>query len=81
MNGDSLSKASSRHSMVCEAKIKKYFKNNKKKEKKTGNLKEFVGKNTNNLLEMQCCKRIGAKTNKKKTVFLGSRPIIKKEKT
>lgn len=32
MNGDSLTKASSRHSMVCEAKIEKSFKKNTKKQ-------------------------------------------------
>lgn len=55
MNGDSLAKASSRHSMVCEAKIYK----NPLKIKKKQEIKSFVGgKNTNNL-EMQCCKIIG----------------------
>ena len=37
--------------MVCEAKIKKVKKKKKKQEIK----RSFVGKNTNNLLEMQCC--------------------------
>lgn len=52
MNGDSVAEASSRHSTVCEAKIKKCL-------KKTGNQK-LCWKNTN-LLELQCCQRIGGK--------------------
>lgn len=56
-------KASSRHSMVCEAKIKqnplKIRIIKKKKIKRSS-----VCKNTNYLLEMQCCKRIGVKEKK-----------------
>lgn len=51
MNGDSLAEASSRHSMVCEAKIKSIH---KKQE-----IKSFVEKKNTNLLELQCCQRIG----------------------
>lgn len=64
MNGDSLTKASSRHSMVCETKRKQ---KNPLKTKKQEIKRSFVGKNTNDLLEMQCCKIIG----EKKRVYFG----------
>lgn len=54
--------------MVCEAKIKiKILKNTKKKNGKSK--MSFVGKNTNNLLEMQCCKRTEGKKRKKSLCF------------
>lgn len=62
LNGDSLTKASSRHSMVCEAKIQK-------KNKKTGNQKGVLLEKNTNLLEMQCCKRIWEKRRKKVCVL------------
>lgn len=49
----------------------KYIKKNLLKIKKQEIKRSFVGKNTNNLLEMQCCKRIGEKKKKKKFVFWG----------
>lgn len=73
MNGDSLTKASSRLSMVCEATIyiKKHFKD---KQKKQEIKRSFVGKNTNNLLEMDAVKELEKK--RKKKFVLGQRPIM-----
>lgn len=65
MNGDSLTEASSRHSMVCEAKIKI-----KKQEIKMSCIEK---KNTNKLLEMKRCKRIG----EEKVNFRGNDPSLR----
>lgn len=64
LNGDSLTKTSSRHRMVCEAK---------KQEIK----RSFVGKKILILNFMQCCKRIwGKQKDKKKFLFWGKEPFL-----